>query len=152
MFFNEHLLQNSLTNITQVRFIMLNLIQNVRAACESDRFDILANLDVREQAIETFILRCQVIVFYHLSNKWSILIKWIIWISIHLVFFLDLLLRCVCHKESADLLEGLLSHLPLGMEALILKRHILGLIGLIRSLMDGRSSTHLRLFVIINVP
>lgn len=92
---------------------MLDLVQKIRVACESDLLYVLSVLDEGIEAAEALILGCQVVVLDHLLHYWSVLVKWVLWVAIHLMFLLDLLVTPIIgHKEPIYLLKGIHSDLP----------------------------------------
>lgn len=126
---HQHLLQDPLCDILKIWFVVLNLVQKIGMACKSYRFDVFTEFDVRVQAVKALILSCQVAVFNHLFQDWPIHIEWVLWVSIHLIFFLKLLLSIVPVKQLlVDKFECIHPDFPFRMKDLIFEAEILYLL------------------------
>lgn len=80
--------EDFLRYVLQIWFIVLDFVQKIRGAGVSDLFNILSKLDEGVKAVQTFILRRQVLILDHPLDNGTILIERIFWISVHLILLL----------------------------------------------------------------
>ena len=89
----------------------------------------MAELYIRIEAVQALVLRGQVLIFDHLLDDRSVLIKWVLGISVHLVLLLQLSIgSLIINKQPIDSFERIQSDLPFVAEDLVLHRHVLNIL------------------------